>query len=72
MRDDGFPDLLLMARGSAQRSGMRSVMLLLAIAIGVAAAVALTEFGEGARLYAAGEFQAQGKRMVIVIPGRWK
>lgn len=65
-----FPDLFLMARDSALRSRMRSVMLLLAMAIGVAAVVALTSLGEGARLYVAGEFQMLGTRMVIVIPGR--
>lgn len=65
-----LPDLLRMARDSALRSRMRSVMLLLAMAIGVAAVVALTSLGEGARRYVAGEFQALGTRMVIVIPGR--
>lgn len=59
-----------MARDSALRSRMRSVMLLLAMAIGVAAVVALTSLGEGARRYVAGEFQTLGTRMVIVIPGR--
>lgn len=65
-----FADLLRMAVDSARRSRMRSFMLLLAMAIGVAAVVALTSLGEGARLYVSGEFQALGTRMVIVIPGR--
>ncbi len=45
-------------------------MLLLAMSIGVAAVVALTSLGEGARLYVTGEFQTMGARLVIVIPGR--
>jgi putative ABC transport system permease protein len=49
---------------------MRSAMLLLAMSIGVAAVVALTSLGEGARLYVTGEFQTMGARLVIVIPGR--
>ena len=52
-----FPDLLRMARDSALRARMRSAMLLLAMSIGVAAVVALTSLGEGARLYVTGEFQ---------------
>lgn len=65
-----FPDLLRLARDSALRARMRSVMLLLAMSIGVAAVVALTSLGEGARRYVTGEFQALGTRLVIVIPGR--
>jgi putative ABC transport system permease protein len=65
-----FPDLLRMARDSALRARMRSAMLLLAMSIGVAAVVALTSLGEGARLYVTGEFQTLGTRLVIVIPGR--
>ena len=49
---------------------MRSIMLLLAMSIGVAAVVALTSLGQGARNYVAGEFQALGTRLIIVIPGR--
>jgi putative ABC transport system permease protein len=65
-----FPDLLRLARDSALRARMRSAMLLLAMCIGVAAVVALTSLGEGARGYVTGEFQTLGTRLVIVIPGR--
>lgn len=65
-----FPDLLRMTRDSALRARMRSIMLLLAMSIGVAAVVALTSLGEAARLYVSGEFQALGTRLIIVIPGR--
>jgi len=65
-----FVDLLRMSRDSALRARVRSLMLVLAMAIGVAAVVALTSLGEGARQFVAGEFQALGTRMIIVIPGR--
>jgi putative ABC transport system permease protein len=65
-----FPDLIRMSRDSALRARVRSLMLVLAVAIGVAAVVALTSLGEGARQFVAGEFQALGTRMIIVIPGR--
>jgi putative ABC transport system permease protein len=65
-----FPDLLRLSLDSALRARMRSIMLLLAMSIGVAAVIALTSLGEGARRYVAGEFQALGTRLVVVIPGR--
>jgi putative ABC transport system permease protein len=65
-----FPDLLRMATDSARRARMRSVMLLLAMTIGVAAVVTLTSLGEGARAFVTGEFQALGTRLIIVLPGR--
>ena len=46
-------------------------MLLLAMSIGVAAVVALTSLGEGARgSMWRGNFRRSGTRLVIVIPGR--
>jgi putative ABC transport system permease protein len=65
-----FRDLIRLSLDSALRARTRSIMLLLAMSIGVAAVIALTSLGEGARRYVADEFQALGTRMVIVIPGR--
>lgn len=65
-----FRDLIRLSLDSAVRARMRSIMLLLAMSIGVAAVIALTSLGEGARRYVADEFQALGTRMIIVIPGR--
>lgn len=65
-----FRDLIQLSLDSAIRARMRSIMLLLAMTIGVAAVIALTSLGEGARRYVASEFQALGTRLVIVIPGR--
>ena len=49
---------------------MRSSMMLLAVAIGVAAVIMLTALGEGARRYVTSEFASLGTNLVIVIPGR--
>jgi len=48
----------------------RTLLMLLAMAIGVAAVIVLTALGEGARRYVVGEFSALGTNLVIVIPGR--
>ncbi len=48
----------------------RTLLMLLAMAIGVAAVVILTAQGEGSRRYVVGEFAALGTNLVIVLPGR--
>jgi putative ABC transport system permease protein len=63
-------DLLHLASESLVRARLRSVMMLVAMAIGVAAVVVLTSLGEGARRYVTGEFQALGTDLLIVLPGR--
>lgn len=64
------PDLLTFASQSLRRAPMRSSMMLLAMAIGVAAVIMLTALGEGARRYVTDEFASLGTNLVIVIPGR--
>jgi len=63
-------DLLHLASESLLRARMRSAMMLIATAIGVAAVVVLTSLGEGARRYVTSEFQALGTDLLIVLPGR--
>jgi putative ABC transport system permease protein len=63
-------DLLHLASESLFRARLRSAMMLVATAIGVAAVVVLTSLGEGARRYVTGEFQALGTDLLIVLPGR--
>ena len=65
-----FGDLLHLASESLVRARLRSIMMLVAMAIGVAAVVVLTSLGEGARRYVTGEFQALGTELLIVLPGR--
>jgi putative ABC transport system permease protein len=49
---------------------LRTGLMLLAMAIGVAAVVVLSALGEGARRYVAREFTALGTHLLIVLPGR--
>ena len=48
----------------------RTLLILLALGIGVAAVVAVTSLGEGARLYILNQFGSLGSNLVIVLPGR--
>jgi putative ABC transport system permease protein len=52
------------------RYRVRSALMLLAMAIGVAAVIILTSLGEGARRYVVGEFASLGTNLLIVLPGR--
>ncbi len=63
-------DVLRLAGGSLGRARGRTLLMLLAMAIGVAAVVVLTSLGEGARRYVTGEFASLGTNLLIVIPGR--
>src|SRR5690606_4528153 len=49
---------------------LRTALMVLAMAIGVAAVVVLTALGDGARRYVVGEFGSLGSNLVIVLPGR--
>ena len=51
-------------------NALRTFLLLLAVAIGVAAVVMLTSVGEGARRYIDQEFSSLGNRLIVVFPGR--
>ena len=64
------PDLLRFARDAATGSPLRTALLVLAMAIGVAAVVVLTALGDGARRYVMNEFSSLGSNLVIVLPGR--
>ncbi|OGA17414.1 MAG: peptide ABC transporter permease [Betaproteobacteria bacterium RIFCSPLOWO2_02_FULL_66_14] len=48
----------------------RTLLILLAMSIGVAAVVAVSSIGEGARLYVVNQFGSLGTHLVIVLPGR--
>ncbi len=63
-------DLGLFAFRAVSRHRLRSGLLLVAMAVGVAAVVLLTALGEGARRYVTGEFAALGTNLLIVLPGR--
>ena len=65
-----FSDTLLFASGSLRGSRTRTLLMILAMSIGVASVVILTGLGEGARRYVVGQFSSLGTNLVIVLPGR--
>ncbi len=62
--------MLRFAWGALSRHRLRTALMLVSTAIGVAAIVALTSLGEAARRYVTGEFASLGTHLLIVIPGR--
>lgn len=63
-------DIVRLSFEALRRFPLRTSMLLLAIAIGVAAVVLLTGVAEGARRYVTNEFAALGTNLVVVLPGK--
>ncbi len=63
-------DTLRFAASSLRGSRTRTVLMMVAMSIGVAAVVILTALGEGARRYVVGQFSSLGTNLVIVLPGR--
>jgi putative ABC transport system permease protein len=63
-------DTIKLSLQALERYPLRTAMLLLAIAIGVAAVVMLTAVGEGARRYVTGQFASLGTNLLIVLPGK--
>ena len=49
---------------------VRTALILISMAIGVASVIVLTSLGDGARRYVTGEFSALGSNLLIVLPGR--
>lgn len=65
-----FGDTLRFASGSLRGTRSRTLLMMIAMSIGVAAVVILTALGEGARRYVVGQFSSLGSNLVIVLPGR--
>jgi putative ABC transport system permease protein len=63
-------DTLRFASGSLRGARARTLLMMLAMSIGVAAVVILTALGEGARRYVVNQFSSLGTNLVIVLPGR--
>ncbi|MDJ0739465.1 MAG: ABC transporter permease [Gammaproteobacteria bacterium] len=64
------PDLLRFASQSLAGARNRTLLMLLAMSIGVASVVVLTALGEGARRYVVNEFASLGTHLLIMLPGR--
>ncbi|MDD2721027.1 MAG: ABC transporter permease [Gallionella sp.] len=63
-------DVALFASASLRGSRTRTLLMILAMSIGVASVVILTGLGEGARRYVVNQFSSLGTNLVIVFPGR--
>jgi putative ABC transport system permease protein len=63
-------DTFRFARDAATGSPLRTLLMMIAMAIGVAAVVVLTALGDGARRYIVDQFSSIGTHLVIVLPGR--
>ena len=65
-----WADVAQFASGSLRGNPTRTLLMILAMSIGVASVVVLTALGEGARLYVVNQFSSLGTNLVIVLPGR--
>lgn len=63
-------DQVAFALRSLSGARTRTLLMLLAMSIGVASVVVLTALGEGARRYVIGEFAQLGTHLLIMMPGR--
>ncbi len=65
-----FSDLYNFAWQVVRGNPARTLLILLAMGIGVAAVLIVTSLGEGARQYVLRQFSGLGANLVIVLPGR--
>ena len=65
-----FSDYIRYSWQSLKGYRARTVLMLMAMSIGVASVLLLTALGEGARRYVNGEFASLGTNLVIVMPGK--
>ncbi|HQT26418.1 MAG TPA: ABC transporter permease, partial [Burkholderiales bacterium] len=63
-------DIISFSLKSLESTKIRTLLMILAMSIGVAAVVVLTALGEGARRYVVDEFSSLGTNLLIVFPGR--
>ncbi len=63
-------DTISLAWGSLIHQPRRTLLIALAMSIGVGSVVVLTALGEGARRYVLEQFASLGTNLLIVIPGR--
>jgi len=63
-------DHLLFALQALRGASLRTFLMLIAMAIGVASVIILTSLGEGARRYVVGQFSSLGTNLLIILPGR--
>ncbi len=65
-----FTDIARFAFRASTGYPTRTLLMLLAMAIGVGSVVLLSTLGDGARRYVIGQFSSLGTNLLIVLPGR--
>jgi putative ABC transport system permease protein len=63
-------ELIAFAIGALRGHRLRTGLSVAGVAVGIAAVIALTALGEGARQYVVQEFSALGTKLLIVLPGK--
>jgi len=63
-------ELIAFAFGALRGHRLRTALSVAGVAVGIAAVVALTALGEGARRYVVQEFSSLGTNLLIVLPGK--
>lgn len=63
-------DLIRFCWGALRGFPSRTLLMLLAMSIGVSSVIILTSLGEGARRYVISEFASLGTNLLIIFPGR--
>ena len=63
-------DVFIFASRALNGARVRTCLMLVAMAIGVASVVVLTSLGEGARSFVIGEFSSLGSNLLVILPGR--
>ena len=65
-----LPDIFRFAWRSLWGYRLRTLLMVLAMSIGVGAVIVLTSLGEGARRYVRNQFETLGTNLIIILPGR--
>jgi putative ABC transport system permease protein len=63
-------ELIVFAVGALRGHRLRTALSVAGVAVGIAAVIALTSLGEGARRYVIQEFSSLGTNLLIVLPGK--
>ncbi len=63
-------ELIAFAVGALRGHRLRTGLSVAGVAVGIAAVIALTALGEGARRYVIQEFSSLGSNLLIVLPGK--
>lgn len=65
-----FNDVIMQAYCATSAARVRTMLMLIAMAIGVGSVILLTSLGDSARRYITNEFAALGTNLLVVLPGR--